>query len=196
MKKAVKTLLTFLRENSADNTTREEKEYNEIKEKTPKAILLSCPQCLRLLQVRREDIYSVESFGATIKTNEATLDYAIRRLNLPLLCIMGHADCAALQRAAKAEHATNEEKALYDYIAAGFRAGAKKEPQRTYDHIDLEVAAALNRYGDLVKTGKLAIVGLYCDEKGQLFLTNYNGLKGKETLSYSLPDVESCFFMA
>lgn len=196
MKKAVKTLVTFLTENSVESVGRKEKEAKEIKEKAPKAILLSCPQSLRLLEVNREDIYSVESFGATVMTNEATLDYAIRGLHLPLLCIMGHDHCAALQHAVKAEQATDAEKALYDHIAAAFREGAKKEPQRTLHHIDVEVAAALDRYSDLVKTGKLSVVGLYCDEKGQPFLTNYNGLKGRDALSYSLPDVDPCFFMA
>lgn len=196
MKRAVKTLVTFLTENSVESVDRKAKEAKELKEKAPKAILLSCPQSLRLLEVNRADIYSVESFGATVMTNEATLDYAIRRLHLPLLCIMGHAHCEALQRAVKTEQATDEEQALYDHIAAAFREGPKKEPQRAFHHIDVEVAAALDRYGDLVKTGKLSVVGLYCDEMGRPFLTNYNGLKGKDALSYSLPDVDSGFFMA
>lgn len=194
MKKAIKTLVTFLTENNGE--CEEEKGTKVNTEKAPKLILLSCPQSMRLLRLRKEDIYSVESFGATIMTNEATLDYAVRRLNLPLLCVMGHDGCAALQRAVKAEQATDEEKALYDHIAAGFREGTKKDIQRTFQHIDAQVAAALNRYGDLIKTGKLSVVGLYRDEKGHLSLTNYNGLRGKEALAYSLPEVESCFFMA
>ncbi|HMM06130.1 MAG TPA: carbonic anhydrase [Clostridiales bacterium] len=196
MKKAIKTLNTFLTENNPESAGVKEKEAKASKEKAPKLILLSCPQSMRLLELRKEDIYSVESFGATVMTNEATLDYAVRRLNLPLLCVMGHEGCEALQRAVRAEQATDEEKALYEHIAAGFREKTKKEPQRTLEHIDAEVAAALARYGDLVKRGKLTVVGLYCDETGRLFLTNYNGLKGEEALSYSLPEVESCFFMA
>ena len=196
MKKAIKTLRTLLTENNPESAEAKAKEAKATKEKAPKLILLSCPQSMRLLEVRKEDIYSVESFGATVMTNEATLDYGVRRLNLPLLCVMSHEGCEALERAVKVEQATDEEKVLYEHIAAGFSGKAKKEPQRTFDHIDTEVAAALARYGDLVKAWKLTVVGLYCDEKGRLFLTNYNGLRGKDTLAYSLPEVESCFFMA
>lgn len=196
MKKAVKTLVTFLTENHAESSARNDKYYRELNAKAPKAILLSCPQSMRSFFVNREELYTVESFGATVKTNEATLDYAVRTLGLPLLCIMGHDHCDALNRAVKADHATEEEAALYAYIAAGFSEGTAKEPKRTLHHIDREVAAALSRYGDLVKTEKLVVVGLYCDEAGQPFLTNYNGLKGKEALAYSLPEVDEGFFMA
>lgn len=196
MKKAIKTLITFLTENNPENCGAKEKEAKAKKEKAPKLILLSCPQSMGLLSVRKEDIYSVESFGATVMTDEATLDYAIRRLNLPLLCIMAHQGCVALQREVGTDRATAAEKALYEHIAADFSENSKKEPQRTLEHIDAEVAAALTRYGDLVKQGRLTVVGLYHDEAERLFLTNYNGLRGEEALSYSLPEVESCFFMA
>ena len=51
------------------------------------------------------------------------------------------------------------------------------------------------RYADVVKTGKLAVVGIYGDETGKLFLVNYNGLKGKDALGYSLPDVNAEYFL-
>lgn len=192
MKRAVKTLEIFLTENHRQQPEQKQKQNLE---KAPKAALLACPQLLRLLTVDRSAVYTVESFGATLMTNEASLDYALRRLELPLLLILGHAHCDALQRALRGGPATDEEQALYAYIAAGFTEGEKKEPKRAFHHIDREVAAALSRYTDLVKAGKLAVAGLYCDETGNPFLTNYNGLKGKEALAYSLPELEEEFFM-
>lgn len=195
MKKAVKTLVAFLETNRAEETLRTEKYLKSVEDKAPKAILLSCPQSLRMLTVNRESLYTVESFGATIFSNEATLDHGIRRLQIPLLCIMSHHHCGALDHSPKINHFTDAEKVLYDHIAAGLEKSPKSGLKRTLSHIDAQVAAALTRYNDVVKSGKLAVVGIYCDETGKLFLTNYNGLKGKDALGYSLPDVDADYFI-
>lgn len=194
MKKAVKTLVSFLSDNREEAVSRTERQRKDLNEKTPKAILLACPQSLRMVSVRREDLFVLESFGTAVNEVKATLDYAVRRRELPLLCIMGHHGCDALERAKKINEATDAEKALYEEIAAGLENGPRGGVKRTLYHIDHQVSVALSRYGDLVKSGKLVIVGLYCDEAGEISLTNYNGIKGKEALAYGLPEVEESFF--
>lgn len=196
MKKAVKTLVALLETNRKESSLRTNKYLSAVESKAPKAVLLSCPQALRLLTVERESLYTVESYGATVFGNEATLDYALRRQGLPLLGIMGHFGCSAPERAKKYSDATDAEKALYDEIAAGLKGAPKDAEKRIFHHIDHQVAVALERYNDLVKAGKLVVIGLYCDDRGNLFLLNYNGLKGREALAYSLPEVDTDFFLA
>lgn len=195
MKKAVRSLADLLLNNQAEASSHQPKYYTEIKEKAPKAVLLACPQLVRMITVDREALFTVESFGATVKTNEATLDYALRRLELPLLIIIGHEHCDALKRALKYERATDEERYLYDSIAAGLENAPKSGKKQVLRHIDAQVADALNRYGDIVKTGKLVVVGVYCDDFGHLQLANYNGLKGREALAYSLPEIDGNLFL-
>ena len=194
MKKAIRSLADLLANNQTEAGTQGNKYDTEIKEKAPKAVLLACPRLMRRITVDREMLYTVESFGATVKTNEATLDYALRVLGLPLLIIIGHEHCDALKRALKYDRATDEEKALYDSIASELTDAPKTGKKQVLRHIDAQVAAALGRYGDIVKTGKLAVAGLYCDAGGSLALANYNGLKGKEALGYSLPEIDGNFF--
>ncbi|MBR5329097.1 MAG: hypothetical protein IKV45_02705 [Firmicutes bacterium] len=195
MKKAVKTLVSLLETNREEESLRTEKYLKSVEEKSPKTILLACPQSMRMLTVDRESVYTVESYGATIFSNEATLDHAVRRLQIPLLCIVTHHHCGALEHSPKINQFTDAEKALYDHVAAGLEGAPKTGLKRSLQHLDAQVAAALSRYGDVVKSGKLAVVGIYCDESGKLFLTNYNGLKGKDALGYSLPDVDAAYFI-
>lgn len=195
MKKAVKTLVSLLQTNREEETLRTEKYLKTLEDRSPKTVLLACPQSLRMLTVDRESVYMVESYGATVFSNEATLDHAIRRLQIPLLCIMSHYHCGALEHSPKINQFTDAEKALYDHIALGLENAPKTGIKRSLQHIDAQVSAALARYSDVVKSGKLAVVGIYCDETGKLFLTNYNGLKGKDALGYSLPDVDAEYFI-
>lgn len=196
MKKAVKTLVSFLSVNREQEALRTEKYLKSLEEKAPKAILLACPQSARMLTFDRESLYTVESYGATIYSNEATLDHAVRRLQIPLLCVMGHEGCGAIAANPKIANATDAEKALFDVVSESLKGASTHGEKRVLFAVDRQVATALDRYNDLVKSGKLAVVGLYCNQQGQLFLTNYNGLKGKEALAYSLPDVDPAFFRA
>ena len=195
MKKSIRTLVTLFDINREEESSRTAKYLKSVEDRAPKVILLSCPGQLRLVSVDRESVYAVESYGGTVFGNEATLDHGVRRLQIPLLCVMGHRDCSALEYQPKINNATDAEKALYDHIAAGLENAPKSGIKRTLQHIDAQVSAALSRYADVVKTGKLAVVGIYGDETGKLFLVNYNGLKGKDALGYSLPDVNAEYFL-
>lgn len=195
MKKAIRILVDLFSTNREEESIRTDKYRKEVEEKAPKMILISCPQSLRMLSVKRESVYTVESYGSTVFSNEATLDYAVRRLQIPLLCIVSHHHCSALEYAPKVERFTDAEKALFEQIARGLVNAPKTGLKRTMQHIDAQVVAALERYNDVVKKGSLAVVGIYCDENGKLFLTNYNGLKGRDALSYSLPDVDADYFI-
>lgn len=194
MKKAVRTLLTLLEENSAEAAERKAKDIKQT-EKSPKMVLLSCPQTLRLVSVDKSEVYTVESYGASVAGAAGTLDYALRRLNLPLLCILGHEDCSAVCQAKRPSDATDAEQVIYDDIAAALEGAPAKGNKRLLHYIDAQTVAALNRYNDLVKSEKLVICGLYADERGNVRLTNYNGLKGAGTLAYSLPEFDETFFV-
>lgn len=194
MKKALRTLVTFLESNRDDAAARSEKERRSLKERAPKAVLLTSPGDLPSLTTDPTALYVVESLGNAVKGCEATLDHALRRLELPLLIIVGGGDDDVLDRAVKVTAGSDAEKAVYEAIVAGLDGHVKAGRKRTLSHIDGQVTAALERYNDLVKKEKLVVIGAYHDDEGQLFITNYNGLKGKDALAYGLPDVDDSFF--
>ena len=173
MKKAIKILVSILEAHQKG----EKKSLG----KEPKAVFLVCPGHFAPLTAEPESLLVVENAGAALSGAEEALDRGIRRQKLPLLVIVAAQNGADFDRPPlKGDDA--------DVIT---RIGKKE----TLAHLDRQVATALDRYGDLVKKRQLMIVGIYDDGEGGIFIANYNGLKGKDALSYSLPDVGEDFFL-
>ncbi|MEE0775651.1 MAG: carbonic anhydrase, partial [Bacillota bacterium] len=141
-------------------------------------------------------IYTVCTYGGTVSGNEASLDYALRTMAVPVLVIFGHEDCSAVKGALRGSGDTRVFHDLFQTMAPAFDQGrARKFRDNVLKHIDYQVSLALDRYNDLVKAEKLVVAGLYSDNLGNLSLTNYNGLRGIESLCHALPDVDKNFFL-
>lgn len=196
MRKTIKTLCDFLKVNHDANTAKKEKFFRELADQTPKMVLLTCPYPLRFLEAKQGMIYSISSYGGTIPGNEISLDYALRTLAIPVLVIFGHEDCSAVKGALSGQGTTRIFHEMFQSMAPAFEQGrSRKFRDNVLKHIDYQVSLALDRYHDLVKGEKLVVAGCYSDNSGSLFLTNYNGLRGMDSLCHALPDVDSSFFL-
>ena len=173
MKKAIKTLVTILEAHR--------KGENISLNKGAKAVFLVCPDHFAPLTAEPESLAVVENPGAALCGAEASLDCKIREQKLPLLVIVADQSCADIDFS---EEETDASADVSQLTKAQILA-----------HLDKQVAAALNRYGDLIKKRQLTVAGIYRDAEGRAFIANYNGLRGKGALSYSLPDVDEDFFL-
>lgn len=196
MKKTVKTLYDFLEVNCRANAAKKETFFRSVAELKPKMVLLTCPYPLRFLEADQSVIYLISSYGGTVSGNEISLDHALRTMSIPLLVIFGHEDCSAVKGALGSQGETQAFHTLFRSMAPAFEQGkARKFRDNVLKHIDYQISLALDRYNDLVKRERLVVAGCYSDNEGNLFLTNYNGLRGKDSLYHALPDVDNAFFL-
>lgn len=195
MKKTIKFICDFITSQREDLASLREKEVADLSAAIPKAVLLTCPYPLRFI-ASTEKLFVVSSYGGAIAGNEATLDYAINTMEVPILLVLAHEDCSALQGALKGTGNTQVEQQLFAKIAPAFAQGkARKYRDNVMKHLDYQISLALERYRAKVKGDKLLVVGLYCDKNGKLSLANYNGLRGTDSLVQALPDVGLDIFL-
>ncbi|MDO4541217.1 MAG: carbonic anhydrase [Bacillota bacterium] len=195
MKKTVKFICDLIGREREHMSSLREKEAEALVSSTPKGVLLTCPYPLRFFS-GLEDIYIISSYGGVLGGNEASLDHAVNTLSVPVVLFMGHEDCSALKKAIKGEGSTVPEQQLFQNILPAFAQGkARKYRDNVMKHLDHQISLALDRYRFRVKEDKLVVAGLYCDAKGKISLTNYNGLRGVESLSQALPDVDPDNFL-
>ena len=119
MKKTIKFICDFITSQREDLASLREKEVADLSVAIPKAVLLTCPYPLRFI-AGTEKLFVVSSYGGAIAGNEATLDYAINTLEVPILLVLAHEDCSALQGALKGTGNTQVEQQLFAKIAPAF----------------------------------------------------------------------------
>ncbi|MEG0998606.1 MAG: carbonic anhydrase [Clostridiales bacterium] len=196
MKKTVKSLCDIIENNRTFISNQREQDLTALVNYQPKAVVLCCGYPLRFMEHSSEKIYIVANYGGILKGNEASLDHGIKDLAIPMLIIIGHEDCSAVKSALKGEGNTEFTKELFNNIMPCFAQGkSRKIRDNIMKHIDYQVSQGLERYRDLVKAEKLAIVGVFCDNTGKFSICNYNGLRGLPNLAQALPDVDPSLFL-
>ena len=134
-------------------------------------------------------IFAIENIGNQILTAEGSVDYGIYHLRTPVLLILGHSDCGAI-KAVMAGYAeepgpiTAELDRLKQAISPMDK---ESDPQKRLlnniiKNVDYQVGVGVDKYNDLVKDEKLAVVGAFYDFRnelregyGRLIIINVNG---------------------
>lgn len=168
---------------------------------SPRAlVIVGCACCPTLYRLDGEQTLLLQNYGGLLADQAATVDYAVRGGEASVLLILGHSGCAAVKSsltpsAASPSYLDVPRKALAGCFEEGRGRSLKDNVLR---RVDYEVALALARYGDLVKAGRLSVVGgLYDDAgDGRLYFTNYNGLKERIADHFNglLPDEDASAF--
>jgi len=126
------------------------------------------------------DLFVIRNIGNQIATAEGSVEYGVSHLHTPLLLIIGHSACGAIQAAAGDYSAEpgpvrNELDSLQVPKGEGGMASVKL-------NVNHQVRHALGKYEEKVLTGKLTIVGAVYDFRndlrqgpGKLVVTNVNG---------------------
>jgi carbonic anhydrase len=165
-------------------------------EQHPGITLLGCSDSRAHAVAFSEDpvnqIFSVRNIGNQIHNSFGSVDYGIYHLHTPVLLILGHTHCGAVQ-AALTEY-SEESFAIVrevDHLAAHLRQYAVPSQKNAFEsfwlesvqrNVDYQVQIAMRRYVSDIQAGKLIVVGAvydfinaYGQGEGHLLLVNLNG---------------------
>lgn len=157
----------------------------------PRATVIACSdsrvQSNAFDKSPENDLFTIRNIGNQFKTAEGSVMYGVEHLETSVLLIVGHTGCGAI-KAALADHSKLEEpiKNEVDHIAVPKREPGINESEMltraVLSNVHDQVHAALAKFGDRVKEGKLVIVGAVYDfrndlEKGygRLLVVDVNG---------------------
>lgn len=125
-------------------------------------------------------LYIVRDIGNQMSTAEGSVEYGVRHLHTPLLMFIGHSSCDAI-KAASGDYSAESDaiKRELDTIKIDKSAthinGVKA-------NVNNQVAAAMNRFAEEIKAGRLTVVGAVFDigndmkqGAGRLNIMNVNG---------------------
>ena len=154
-------------------------------------------QTQSILQNRINQIFSVRNLGNQLLLSGGAVDYGVRYLHTPVLLITGVSDSKSIEAFVDG----------YDFLTPDIRHDldhlhrpltSKKQQTKTKkkllldyveDNIDFQVTQAVLRYGDRIKSGRLAVIGSVFDstnsyDKGinKLIIINVNGEKDEKKL--------------
>ncbi|MGR3318303.1 MAG: carbonic anhydrase [Candidatus Anammoxibacter sp.] len=143
-----------------------------------------------------DKVFAVRVIGNQFIVGEGSVDYGIHHLHTPVLLMFGHVHCGAVKAAM-----TNYRKEstfiiseldhlhvplMLDDHKGSFESRWLKNVER---NVDYQVELALHAYSDLVRRGKLTIIGAvddfinaYGKGLGRIVITNINGEKNIEEI--------------
>ena len=172
-----------------------------IKKQSPRSTMISCAdsrvQTPAFDETPINDIFMIRNIGNQLSSNMGDVEYGIRHLNTPLLIVVGHDKCGAvealsseekmielnanpnIQRSLTALHFHFRHKNKDKHLEGDALLQANIEA-----NIDYQVEQALLQFKDLILEGKLYVVGALYDFLnikgkgfGRLIITNVNGNK-------------------
>ena len=131
------------------------------------------------------DLFLVRNIGNQVSTSEGSIEYGVRHLHTPVLFIIGHSSCGAVEAAmsdhSKLEPAIKHELKTIKVVSnkPDDEVEVKKSVEANVNH---QVSTALIKYATEIKEGRLTIIGGVYDFRndyqkgsGRLVLVNVNG---------------------
>jgi carbonic anhydrase len=131
------------------------------------------------------DSYTVRNLGNQLSTALGSVEYGVERLHTPVLLIIGHTGCEAVQQALDASE--KDKGPIADELShIKLREGhAKKAEMDLLEavtaNVNAQVAEAVTHFASFVQSGELTVVGAVYDHKnemehghGRLLLVNVN----------------------
>lgn len=131
------------------------------------------------------DLFLVRNIGNQVSTAEGSIEYGIRHLHTPVLFIIGHSSCGAVEAAmSKPAHL---EPSIWRELDTIKVTGNKSDDhvqvkESVESNVNHQVSTALKKYAAEVRTGHLTIIGGvydfrndYSQGSGRLVLINVNG---------------------
>ena len=149
-----------------------------------------------LLKDPIDKMFVIRNIGNQLVVSHGSIDYGVLHLHTPILVILGHTHCGAVKAAMgdyrkETEAIRNELDHLHLPISTDdgrgdFESRWLKNVER---NVDWQVAQAISFYHDLVKEGKLVVVGAVYDfinaygkGYGRMVIINVNGATSPEAI--------------
>ncbi len=178
-------LETIISVNNEFVGARELKDFEAYLEKqTPSATIVMCSdsrvQPTSLHDNPKGNLFTIRNIGNQIDSNPGSVDYGVLILKTPLLFILGHTGCGAVEAAIKGyKGLPNTIKKELDTIDVG---GATDEKEGIINNVNNQIETALAKYKDSIKKKELFVVGAIYDIHntfgygyGALIFVNVNG---------------------
>ncbi len=137
-----------------------------------------------------DKVFVIRNIGNQLVVSKGSIDYGVLHLHTPILLILGHTHCGAVKAAmgdyrGETEGIRNELDHLHLPLMADNGKGdfEKRWLKNVERNVDWQVAEAMSFYPDLVKSGKLVVVGavydflnVYGKGYGRMVIINVNGV--------------------
>ena len=131
------------------------------------------------------DLFLVRNIGNQVSTAEGSIEYGVRHLHTPVLFIIGHSSCGAVEAAMSKP--THLEPSIWRELDTIKVVGNKSDDHAQVkasveSNVNHQVSTALKKYTVEVKEGRLTIIGGvydfrndYSQGSGRLVMINVNG---------------------
>lgn len=131
------------------------------------------------------DLFLVRNIGNQVSTAEGSIEYGVRHLHTPVLFIIGHSSCGAVE-AAMSDYSEIEpsiKRELETIKVVGNKPDDDIEVKKSVEaNVNHQVSTALKKYATEIKEGRLTVIGGVYDFRndykkgsGRLVLINVNG---------------------
>lgn len=180
---------TFLKNIFDDNALHlsnvKDSHYMSFSEKqSPRATVVTCSdsrvQTTSFHKGPANDLFFVRNIGNQIATNLGSVQYGVYHLHTPILLIIGHSNCGAIQ-AALGDY-SQELAPIVQELDALHLKKSQTDYEGVIENVHNQVKFALDKFKDLMDKKALTVVGAvydfsdhYGQGKGQLILIDLNG---------------------
>lgn len=134
-------------------------------------------------------IFVIENIGNQILPSEGSIDYSIYHLHTPVLLILGHSDCGAINAFMKGyEQEPESIKKALNYLPQALSTYNQESDfekdllHNIQKNVDYQVDIAVRKYNILIREEKLTVIGAFYDFKndlgrgyGKVLIINVNG---------------------
>lgn len=142
------------------------------KGQAPRATVVTCSDSRvhtnALDKTPEGDLFMVRNIGNQLATAKGSVQYGVNHLGSSLLLFIGHSSCGAI-KAASGDYSTLEEPVKKELDTINIAKGSANI-DGVKANVNNQVAAALEEFGDKVKSGELLIVGAVYDFAGDMKL--------------------------
>lgn len=127
----------------------------------------------------QNDVFVIRNIGNQLSTNEGSVDFGVQVLKTPFLLIIGHSGCGAVETVLSGKK-TGTQSIDKELKKMSLKSDCSKEA--VVENVQAQIDFALQKYQELVTSGKLTVIGGVYDFKddlgfgpGRLVLTSING---------------------
>ncbi len=157
-----------------------------LEQQNPRATIVACAdsrvQSNAFHSSPENDLFFIRNIGNQIQSAQGSVEYGINHLHTPILLIIGHSHCGAIQ-AALGDY-SKESPAIRHELDFLHLPKAGTVDEGVIENVHQQVAFALKKFKDKVRKGELIVVGTVYDFRddfghghGRLILIDLNGEK-------------------
>ncbi len=163
-----------------------------LKKQIPDATIVLCSDSRvdmnSINQTPAGQLFTVRNIGNQVQTAYGSVEYGVNHLHTPMLIVVGHSGCGAVQAAMNDYSAESSNiKRELDFLEVD----AKESLNKNIIHnVNNQIRLAVEDFQDLVRDGKLLVIGLiydihndYKQGSGKIILVNINNETDPTALS-------------